>query len=297
MPFDELLEKELNMKFDVVIMNPPYQSASGNKGSNNILWSKFVTQGIDLVVNDGHFMAIHPSAWRNVVPTNATKSHANAAIKIFNQQILYLEIHGVDDGLKTFGCGTRYDWYVVKKTSEDISTVIVDQNGKTLSLNLKNTVFLPNFKIEEILSMLAGEKEEKTEVICNSAYHTYNNHSEGTIVKIKDKTHKYPVVNSVSLDNVPTVLWSDFNNRGHFGIPKVIFGNGSTGFFVDSEGKYGMTQWTKAIVDKKQNVKNIAKALASEKFQEIIKAIAVCSYETNHFALSLFRKDFWKEFV
>ena len=30
------------MKFDVIVGNPPYQNGSGNKGSNNTLWDKFV---------------------------------------------------------------------------------------------------------------------------------------------------------------------------------------------------------------------------------------------------------------
>jgi len=33
-------------------------------------------------------------------------------------QMLYLEIHGIKDGQKVFNCGTRYDWYLIQKTNQ-----------------------------------------------------------------------------------------------------------------------------------------------------------------------------------
>ena len=286
-------------QWDVVVMNPPYQASSGNKGSNNILWDKFIEKAIDITKKDGYVSAIHPSAWRNFFQNDTKKSHSNAGKKITSKQIKYLEIHGTEDGIKTFNCGTRYDWYILKNDIPKEKTLIIDQNGIQAELFLPNVKFIPNFMIERILSLVAKDGEEKAEIICNSAYHTYNYNKNGTIEISKEKDDRcvYPVVNSVDTKNNPTLFYSSFNNKGHFGIPKIIFGNGATGFFIDINGEYGLTQWSKAIVEKPNNLNCLAKALSSDDFKEIIKAIAITSYETNHFVLSSFRKDFWKEFV
>jgi type I restriction-modification system DNA methylase subunit len=36
------LEQDFNMKFDVIVGNPPYQSGNGESGGKHSLWRKFV---------------------------------------------------------------------------------------------------------------------------------------------------------------------------------------------------------------------------------------------------------------
>ena len=62
-------------------------------------------------------------------------------------QMLYLEIHGIKDGQKVFNCGTRYDWYLIKKTNQYKNTIIVDEDGKQNEINLSELFWLPNSNI------------------------------------------------------------------------------------------------------------------------------------------------------
>lgn len=57
----KFLEKDFeNMKFDVVIGNPPYQSGKGEKGGKHSLWRKFVKKSFDLVEKDGYVAMVCP---------------------------------------------------------------------------------------------------------------------------------------------------------------------------------------------------------------------------------------------
>lgn len=279
------------MIFDVIIGNPPYQGISGNKGSNNTIWDKFVELSLNLIKEQGFLCFIHPSGWRNYNSQFSVGS-------LREKQFVYLEMHDEKDGKKFFDANTRYDWYILRNTPITDATNVKDQNGIVQKIMLKGMPFIPNSMIAEIASLFAKDGEPKVKVLKDCAYHTHNhNHSSIKISKEKTAINIYPVVNSVNRANTPTFRWASFNDKGHFGIPKVIFGSGATGFFVDKNGDYGQTEFARSIVDEPKNLENIALALNSEKFRKLIKAMAVGACEINVGVLSLFRKDFWKDFI
>jgi len=88
------------------------------------------------------------------------------------------------------------------------------------------------------------------------------------------------------------------NSKGMFGKSKVIFGSGATGFIIDENGEYGLTQWATGIEDKIENLNQIKNVISSTKFMdEVIKATSVSKAEINRKILKYFKKDFWKEFI
>jgi hypothetical protein len=58
---------------------------------------------------------IHPARWRK--PNNdKSKFYGLFNLMTNTNQMLYLSIHWVKEGLITFKCGTRYDyWYLIEK--------------------------------------------------------------------------------------------------------------------------------------------------------------------------------------
>ena len=109
---------------------------------------------------------------------------------------------------------------------------------------------------------------------------------------------KYPCIYSINRLNELSFKWSNTTDKGMFNVPKVIFGSGATGFIVDVEGKYGLTQWATGIVDDNiENLENIKKVLDSTKFKDIILATSVSKAEINRKILKYFKKDFWIEFI
>mgnify|MGYP003330653232 CR=1 FL=1 len=148
---------------------------------------------------------------------------------------------------------------------------------------------------EELKKLIAKEGEEKCEVLYSrSIYDPRRKY----ISKEADRKHIYPCVYLINSKSELKLIFSS-ENRGHFGIKKLIWSNGSInslGSFIDKEGKYGLTCFSFAIVDEEENLENIKKAFDSKKFRELMEYCTLL-YSINHKIIQLFRKDFWKEFI
>jgi len=87
---------------------------------------------------------------------------------------------------------------------------------------------------------------------------SYNATREHVVNKQNDE-YKYPLIHSTPIRNI-RYKYSNINNKGHFGVKKVIFGEaGINHVIVDIEGKYGMTQGAIGIIiinkDEGENIK------------------------------------------
>lgn len=285
-------EGKVIMKFDVVVMNPPYQDGERKGGgvcASNILWDKFVVVADKLLVENGFIAAVHPSLWR--------KPNSLIQKTILANQLHYMEIHNEQDGIRIFGAETRYDWYISEKTEPKNKTTVLDQDGKTVVIDLRNSVFIPNCQLDMFQRLVAREGEEKVEIISDSSYHTQNT---DRMSKERTEKFKHPCVYTVPKSGTPNLWWSSTAKRGHFGQPKLIYSTGrpiSVGFYVDDTGKYGITQFSSAIVESTTNLYSIQRALQSDRFREFCSAISIGKLEVNTHVIKLFRKDFWKEFI
>jgi hypothetical protein len=279
--------------FDAVIGNPPYQSNQNNKGKRgggDLLWNKFVIKSIDLINKNGYLCYVHPSGWRK--PESDKSKYKN----LFNlmtkeNQMLYLEIHNSKDGLKMFNCGTRYDWYVMEKNKQYKKTIILDEKNILTKLDLTNWDFLPNSNFKEIEKLLHKNKFDKCEII----YSATNYETRKSYVKLnKNEEYKYPLINTTPQSGI-RYYYSNINNKGHFGISKIIFGDsGINNCIIDIEGDYGMTQHAMAI---KINDLNegilIKKYIESSAFKELLKSCSWSNFQIDWRLFTYFRKDFY----
>ena len=291
--FKILTEKEFNtMKhmFDVIVGNPPYQTHTDNK--SRAVWPAFVQKAFELATPDGYVALIHPSGWRNV-----RGKYSPIKDLYITKTLNYLSIHNVQDGMKTFGASTRYDVCIAQNTDSTSKhrTAVRFEDGVTQQVNLKKLPFIPNCDLDTVMKVVAKPGEVPVEGISNSAYHTQRIE---WVSETKTAEFKYPIVWQVSKLIGPVLMWSSRNDRGHFGIPKLIWGSSAaTGFYVDAEGKYGLTQFAYAIVDTPENLPLIKKAIESNEFKEIMKACSLGQEGINYKIIATFRKDFWKIFV
>ena len=109
-----------------------------------------------------------------------------------------------------------------------------------------------------------------------------------------DNIYKYPLIHSINKNNI-RYYYSSVNDKGHFGISKIIFGDSSlTNIIIDMEGQYGMTQH--AIGIKVTNLENGIKLknyLLSDKFQKIIKACSWSNFQIDWRLFTFFKKEFY----
>ena len=281
--------------FDAVIGNPPYNNSQNNigkKGGGDLLWNKFVKKSLNEdLLPEGLLLYVHPSGWRK---PESEKSKFNGLFKLmtYENQMIYLEIHDTKDGMKVFKCGTRYDWYIIKKIKSYKKTIIKSQN-EIFETDLKKWEFLPNDQIDFIYKLL--KKKEGCKVIYSaSSYET----RKKWVSKEKDKVHKYTLIHSTP-KNGTRYMYSSINTNGHFGVPKIIFGDsGIYNSIIDINGDYGMTQHSIGIeVDNIEEATNIKNIIESEKFKKILDSCSWSNYQIDWRLFTYLKKDFWKEFM
>jgi hypothetical protein len=287
-----IYNESINMKFDVLIGNDPYQEKVGPKKTEP-LWNKFFHKRMSLLKDGGYLSLIHPSGWRNI-----SGKFKDVQEVIRSKKVYFLSIHNEKDGMETFGAETRYDYYVLQNISNDKSETLVRfQDGELKKLLLDDMEFIPNGGIDLLNSLLAKEGEEKVCLLYSrSAYGTDKNN----VSKVQEDDFVHRCVYTVNYLSQPTFHYSNTNQNGHFGQPKVIWSNGrisSVGSYIDENGEFGLTQFSYAIVDEVENLPYIKRALDSLRFKKLMELCAVGQLTINHKVISTFRKNFWEDFI
>jgi len=281
-------ETGISMKFDVIVGNPPYQKQVGPKKTEP-MWHKFVEKSFDYLNAGGHLCLVHPPGWRE-----AEGRYKKTGELMLSKNINHLEMYSKAEGVKTFSASIPYDWYVIKNVDNTGKTSVKFQDGTSKVLDLRKLPFIPNGAFDQIQSLLAKPGEERVEILWNCEYHTQQ---LDWMSPKKTTKFKYPIVYTIH-NGDKVNLWYSSEKKGHFGTPKVIWSNGgiTMGTIVDDTGKYGLSQFAYAIMDKVENLENIKKAMTSDKFKKMITE-STNDASINRRVLALFRKDFWKEFV
>jgi hypothetical protein len=287
----DIYKESINMKFDVIVGNDPYQEKVGPRKTES-LWNKFFFKRMSLLKEDGYLSLIHPSGWRNV-----HGKYKNVQEEIKSKNLKFLSINSVEDGQKLFNATTPFDWYVLQNKEYEGVTTIKFQDGTIGQTDISNLEFIPNDNFDTVISLLS-EKEEKVKVILDSSYHTQRDFISDT----QNDIYQYPVVYSVLSDGSVNLKYSSVNDRGHFGIPKLIFGNGANPTcFIDYNGEFGVTQYSFGVVDTIENLERIKDVITSDNFQKVNQATKYVATAGNPLVypkiLKTFRKNFWEEFV
>jgi hypothetical protein len=277
--------------------NPPKTDKTGKTCSGNVIWQKFTKKALtEWVLPGGYLSFIHPPGWRKP-NTEACKFYGLYDLMCIKNQMLYLEIHGLKDGKRVFNCGTRYDWYLIEKNAHYKNSIVIDENCEKNDLDLSKFNWLPNSNITLLKKMLATSGQETCPIIYNRS--NYGSDNKKHISSQESETFKYPVIHTIPLSGI-RYIYSSINNKGHFGIAKVIFSdNGFNDVIIDMEGKYGMSEQSMAIkVDTLEEAVNIKMALLSNEFKNFIeKDCKLGNIRMDWRLFNQFKKDFWKEFI
>ena len=299
--------------FDRIVGNPPFQAfqkAKDKRGGGDELYMKFVKKSLELLKTGGFLVFVHPPSWRKPEFNEGRKKSKNVGmfkLMAHQNQIVYLEIHSSKDGIKTFKAGTRYDFYVIKKTLATSNSKIKDMHGKIYEVDLRNFEFLPNFNIKNVLKLFPkktenicelGKFNEKNKKYDNNPCILYERSAYGSdktwVSKEKTSEYKYPLIHT-TLKEGPKIYYSNTQKNGFFGIPKVIFGeSGINEPIIDLEGKYGMTQGAIGIAVKdEKDAEKLKKFLQSNFFKNILSACMWGGFRIDWRLFTYFKRNFW----
>lgn len=277
--------------FDLVLGNPPY-NISGKVATGNTIYQFFIRKSLEeWILKGGYLLFVTPSAWRK--PTTSQSINAGLWDLMTKKNWLrYLEIHDAKDGIRMFNAGTRYDFYLIQRVKPKL-TVVVDQLGKKEELNMRNFPWLPNYDFGFIKKLIAKGNEPRVDIMFGLGYNSQREHMS----EKKDKNHPFVCIHGTPKKGI-RYIYSATDKMGHFGIPKVIFGDsGPYEAVINKEGKFCMTEHAMGIVDNKKNLGEILKAMKSQRMKEVLKATLWSPFQIDWRMFKDFKKNFYKNFI
>lgn len=283
--FDEHMKEVWGLDgFDVVVGNPPYNE--NGTGTGNSIWHLFVEKSY--LLSNKYISFIHPSSWR--MPLRKGDRFFNSS-KIIKSNAKFIRILKTEEANKYFGLSIKVDYYLLDKINKT-HNCIIETKEETVNLDITKLEFIPNFDFE--LYDKLTKSDNKCEVVYSYMYDPRN-----TFVS-SDKTEefKYPLVHSTTKKG-NIFRFSSVNDRGHFGISKIIFGeSGLNDVIIDMDGEYGMTQGAIGIkVDSIEEAISIKEALLSDDFSKFLKSVLWSNFRIDWRLFTQLKKDFWKEFI
>lgn len=276
--------------FTLGIQNPPYQQQKDGFKKTQPLWHLFVQKTLSLIKEDGYMVMVHPSGWRNIEGV-----FKETQLLLKSKQIINISIHDEREGVELFGATTGFDYYILKNKKYKDKTKISTKNTN-VELDISKLDFIPSNMFDLFEKLIATESDEKVNVL-----HSFSNYEtrKTFMSRVKKDNFIYPCCYTIQKDETINLFYSSKNDNGHFGIPKVIWSNGKASSpIVDIDGTYGLTQFSYAIVDEKENLEKIKMAMNSDKFTKLMNSCDMNDGNRfNRKVLATFKKDFWKEFI
>ena len=230
----DLLEKEFNqMKFDVIVGNPPYQA---QKSGDYSLWARFVKKGNELLVNGGYLSLIIPTGWKS--PTGDIRQGRISILRdIFaKQDTQYINLDPSLGKRYFTGIGQTFSWFLMKAGA--YKTTTIDFGGSTIDLDISDLSMLPKVINEKSLSIL---KKITTKSSNKWAFKRHCMKESWSDIKFDfSKNHCHAKINGSS-NHLDRIAHSS-NPCQHQSTRKVVLPyRGSTFTFVVDNGKMGMT--------------------------------------------------------
>jgi hypothetical protein len=270
-------------KFDIIIGNPPYNT-SGGTATGNTIWNLFVEKSE--YITNRFVVYIHPCSWR--MPLREGDRFYNSSKFIRNAK--YINIIDEKKSKEYFGLSIKVDYYLIDLKYSG-TCEIVNGDYKT-NIDIKKIPLIPSFDLEGFSKLI--DNDNKCDVIFSYSYDPRNKF----ISKVKDSNHIYTLVHTTPKSG-NRYVYSSLNNRGHFNIPKVIFGDsGIYDVIIDINGEYGMTQHSIGLkINSLEEGQKLKYALMSDKFKDFLNSVSFSNYQIDWRIFTHLNKDFFKFFI
>ena len=214
----DFIKEEINMKFDIIVGNPPYQLESNeNAKSYSFLWAKFLQMSLEIVLKDNGFLLfVTPISWMS--PGKQLIRNKVVFDYFRDYESLYINL----DAGKYFAVGSSFSYYLIKKSinNENLTEIVFEDTSEYFNIN--DLPFLPHpatkNTVNIIKKVLLGDKEK-----INLQVSSKTRSDNKNVSKEKTKIHIYPAKHTNTKD-----LWFEFPGEAFY-LKKVLLN--STGNF------------------------------------------------------------------
>jgi len=237
----ELYKENINMKFDVILGNPPYQSnedrnSKGNKVKSykQPLWPLFVVNSLSLLKPNGFLSLVIPMSW--VAGTYDIRKGRVHLIKKFSSEfnLKYCNLDTDKIGKTYFpGVGSTFSYFVVKNCPYEFNTVVENKYG------------LNNIDMSKVNSLPLDPNPIKIS-INNKTINSLNEKFGFKSVSFKPKgvdsksiTETHIVKGYCNGGQMGEIIYSYWESPDkYYGIRKILIGKMDRSYlpFVDNEG-------------------------------------------------------------
>jgi hypothetical protein len=278
------------MKFDLIVGNPPFQKPriiEGDGSSGNVIWDQFVFEAFKKCKRNGYVSLIIPASWRK--PCLPVSLYYTLHSLMKEKQIDYIKMYDREQSRDIFNATIRFDLLVIKNCYNTKPTLIIDTFNQQYELDISNLPVIPNYDIINLLKLFSL-KPNQYEVLQSSLYSSVCDHVSET----QDDIYRYPLVHALNKTG-PRFLWSSRNDRGLFGVSKVIIcESGLNDVLIDMEGRYGLPQHSFAI-----KVETLEEAQALREgillLNNFINALKWSLFRIDYVMFKYLKKEFWLE--
>ena len=176
-------------KFDVVLGNPPYESASvdGRKDQANNLWSKFTKKAFEIVKKDGTVSFVTPTSWLSPAADIGKGEKGIRFIRDYFQKLSVLYMN-INECAKHFSVGSTFSYFVVKNTETTTCKTEILTDETSYTIDLRDIEYFP-----KTMNQLAISINKKTLEHDIKFGFIGNNLPECKIEFVKEKTNEHSV--------------------------------------------------------------------------------------------------------
>jgi len=246
----------MNMKFDCIVGNPPYQNSNeNNQGSSAKLWMTFVEESVKALNSGGYLCIVHPIGWR----TLGNKMWKDIYQK---KQVIYARI----EPEVSWSVGVKVDWYILKN-SEYSTASEVDFSSEKKLIDFRTVDGIVNGSVIEKILNYTGDRMKFNQI------HTFDSRRD-FISENKSDSHIFPLRHTTPKNFRWSSKKHDWQN-----MKKVLVSNSGYLYPEYDDGMLGTTQACWAIfVSSEKEGKHVISILNSKLIKYFINGIKTSGY-------------------
>lgn len=285
--------EESDMKFDVVMGNPPFQAA---KDGDRSLWARFIKRGNEVLDDGGILAMVVPHGWKS--PTADIRKGSVCVFRdiLTHQNTIYLNIDP-NLGKQYFPkIGQIFTWFLTQNMKYGGETVIDIGNQSSMKVDISGMKLMPKRVTRESLSIV--KKLTSFDRTWNFKRIIMKPKEWEDVLFEKTKSHPFGRINGNS-NHLEKVVYTRIqclhqNERKVF-IPY----NGSRYKLIVDNGEMGLTNGYYIVLEKDQRI-DVAKTyfgsiifqwLGSNKYTQYNEAAVINSVGAMPLSKSLTEKD------
>ena len=267
-----------DMKFDLVIGNPPYQDTTKTEKGGTTLWSQFIQQATTLVNPAGHLVMVTPNAWM---------SFGKSGKPLKGKQMLQV---WTDTSRHFPGVGSTFSSWIMENLPTYKDTHFLPEN---IHLDLRNYESLPVGRpiagidiVEKIKNWEGPKIDPQIETQLKVSYSERTDSYSGPANATQTKIFKYKVFHTNSKTYFCSQQPTDYEAK------KVIVSTSSPKptYYADPMGCATGDLRSYILVDTDQQGENLVALLETKLYRFVWKKPGMISYKSLRLPLLDLRK-------